>query len=108
MARFHDKVGYVLPGSHVDGVWTADIVERDHTGDVLKALSSQEPSEQVNDNIRLQNRISIVADAFALENFSFIKYVFWMGTRWEVRSVDVDRPRLTLSLGGVYHGQVPS
>lgn len=108
MARFYDKVGYGLPTELVNGVWTANIVERDHYGDILKTMSSIEPSDKVNDDIRLQNRISIVADAFALENFSDIKYVSYMGTRWTVQSVVVERPRLILSLGGVYDGPIPT
>lgn len=106
--RFYDKVGYGIPGELVGGVWTDSITERDHYGEVLKAMSSLEPSDKVNDNVRLQNRISIVADAFALENFSTIKYVLWTGTRWTVQSVEVERPRLILSLGGVYNGPVPT
>ena len=107
MTRFYDRVGYALPGNLVNGVMTENIVERDHTGEVLLTMSSLEPSNKVNDDIRLQNRISIVADAFAQENFSFIKYVLWMGTRWTVNSVQVERPRLILMLGGVYHGRIP-
>ena len=107
MARFHDKVGYGVPGGLVDGVWTDTLVERDHTGDVLDATRSLSPSDKVNDDFRLQNRISIIADAFALENFAFIKYVVWMGSPWIVNSVSVERPRLILSLGGVYHGPRP-
>jgi hypothetical protein len=107
MARFFDKVGYELPGTLVNGVWTADITERDHYGEVLDATRSLEPSEKVNDDFRLQNRISIVADAFAYENFAYIKYAFWMGVRWSVLTVKVERPRLILSLGGVYNGRIP-
>lgn len=105
MARFYDKVGYVLPGSLVNGVWTANIIERDHKGDVLKALRSLDPADKVNDDIRLQNRISIVADAFALENFVYIKYVLWNGGCWIANSAEVERPRIIISLGGVYSGR---
>jgi hypothetical protein len=108
MARFFDKVGYGLTGEIVDGVWSDSITERAYYGDVLSTLRSFEGSDKVNDDIRLQNRISIVADAFALENFSNIKYVSWMGSLWTVNSVDVERPRLVLSLGGVYNGPSPT
>lgn len=108
MARFHDKVGYQLPGSNVDGVYTANVVERDLTGDILSAARTLTPSGQVNDDISLQNRISVMADAFALENFAYIKYVMWNGVRWTATSVDASqRPRLILSLGGVYNGETP-
>lgn len=104
MARFFGKIGYLTPGTLVDDVWTADVVERDHSGDILRAVRNLNPSDKVNDDISSQNRISIIADAFALENFVYIKYVVWNGVRWTVTSVEVDRPRLILDLGGVYNG----
>lgn len=107
MARFHDKVGYIPPGTNVNGVSTATVVERDYTGEVLNAVRSLTPSGQVNDDVSLQNRISIMADAFADENFADIKYVLWNGVRWIVTSIEVQRPRLILSLGGVYNGKTP-
>lgn len=106
--RFHGKVGYAIPVNRGNGVWSDDITERTYFGDVREAIKSNEESEQVNVNIRLQNRISIVADAFALEHFTNIKYVSWAGSLWTVNSVEVERPRLLLSLGGVYNGQRPA
>lgn len=107
MARFFDKVGFGFPGETVDGVWSDNITERAYTGDVLSVTRSMEESDKVNDDYRAQHRISIVADAFALENFALIKYVYWMKTYWKVPSVSVERPRLILNLGGVYDGPRP-
>ena len=106
MARFHGNVGYAPPGEFVDGVWSGDPVERPYYGDVLSESVSMVPTDQVNDDIRLQNRISIVADAFAFEHFQWIKYVEWVGSLWAVTNVVVERPRLILSLGGVWNGEV--
>jgi hypothetical protein len=108
MARFFDKVGYGTPGELVDGVWSDSITERDYYGEVLNTTRFLQESDKVNDDIRLQQRISIVADAFAVENFARIKYVSWMGTLWEVTSVSLERPRLLLTVGGVYNGPRPS
>lgn len=105
MARFFGKVGYEPPGQLIDDVWTADVVERDYYGDELQALRSLESGDKVNDDIRLQNRYSIMADAYALEHYSWIKYLVRDGVRWTVTSVEVQRPRLILNLGGVYVGQ---
>jgi len=108
MTRFYDLVGYGIPEEVVEGVWTDNITERAYYGNVLNIMSSNQESEQVNDNIRLQQKISIVADAFAIENFSRIKYVVWMNTAWKVQSVVVERPRIELTLGGVYNGPRPA
>ena len=61
-------------------------------------------AETVNDNVVISNQISIIADPFAMSNFHNIKYVEYMGTRWKITSVDVQYPRLLLTLGGVYNG----
>lgn len=106
--RFFDKVGYGISTDLGDGVWSYDIIERFYYGTVLDVTHSLEESDKVNDDVRLQNRISILADAFAYENFSYIKYVSWAGSLWTVNSVEVQRPRLTLSLGGPWNGQVPT
>lgn len=107
MARYYDKIGYGLPGELVNGVWTNSITERAYYGDILEETSSLDESDKVNPNVRLQHRISIVADAYALDNFFNIKYATWMGSLWTVNSVRVERPRLVLSLGGVYDGPRP-
>jgi hypothetical protein len=63
-----------------------------------------EPGEQLNDNITVSNSISIIADPFANQNFHAMRYVNWMGANWKVTNVDVQRPRLILTIGGVYNG----
>lgn len=108
MARFFGKVGYAVPGELVNGVWSDSITERAYYGEVLNETRSHDESEKVNDDVRLSQRISIVADAYALGNFSDIKYVEdEAGTLWTVRSIELKRPRLILSTGGVYHGTTP-
>lgn len=104
MTRFRDKVGYRLPDGLVDGVAQVSIVERVYKGDVLETIASSPEGEKVNDDIRLQDRVSFLADAYALENFSRIKFVLRMGIPWIAQTVRVERPRIVVSLGGVYHG----
>ena len=104
MARFHGEVGYGTPTETAPGVWEDVIDEQQYTGDVIKNTRRLEAGEGVNDNITVGNSISIVADQFAIDNFSKIKYVRWMGAVWIVTNVEVRSPRLILALGGVYNG----
>lgn len=108
MARFYDKVGFGNPGELVDGVWSDSITERAYYGDVLNNTQALEVSDKVNPDIRLQQRISIMADAYAVESASKIKYVSWAGSLWMVESFTIERPRLILTLGGVYDGPRPT
>lgn len=108
MARFYGKVGYGVTVETEPDVWSDSITERDYYGNVLNETVSREDSEKVNDDIRLSSRISVVADPFALGHYSDIKYVVDEGgVFWEVTSVELKRPRLILSTGGVYNGPKP-
>lgn len=105
MARFYGIVGFA--GAAVEdppGVWTEPISEKSYFGDVVRNSRQLQEAQQVNDNISVGNSISIVADAYATNNFVSIRYVAWMGELWKVPNVDVQAPRLILRLGGVYNG----
>jgi hypothetical protein len=60
--------------------------------------------ESVNLNLNVNNSISILADAYAYEHFFAIRYIRWAGALWTVNSVEVQRPRLILEIGGEYNG----
>jgi hypothetical protein len=104
MAKFHGKIGYSESVETAPGVWLDQITEREYYGDVIRELKQITNSGQVNDNFMLNNRLSITADDFAYTNFSAMKYVVWYGVYWKVGSVEIQRPRMILSLGGVYNG----
>ena len=107
MNKFHGKVGYIktVQDPDDDTVWEPITpIERTYYGDIRKNVSRWKTGDNVNDNIVVSNTISIVADAFAFENYLHIRYVEWMGHKLEVTSVEIQYPRLILSVGGVYNG----
>lgn len=107
MAKWYGKVGYITTVETEPGVYEPIATERPYYGDLLKNISKWVTSDGVNDNLNLTPQISIVADPFAYQNFSSIKYVEFMDTVWEVSSAEVQYPRLILSIGGVYNGERP-
>lgn len=98
-------IGYGITKETVPGVWVDTIIEKEAYGDILKNSRQMDSSDKVNSDISINNRISIVADPYIQENFQFIKYVKFLGISWRVSSVEVEYPRLILTLGGVYNGQ---
>lgn len=105
MARFYGPIGFAPKSVETSpGVWEEIEEARNYYGDMLMTDYRTQPTQDLNDDLKLSNRVSIVADPFALMNFSQIKYVEWMGTRWKVTNVEVQRPRIILSFGGVYNG----
>jgi hypothetical protein len=103
MAKFYGIVGFVETTETSPGVWTDQETERNYYGDVLRNTMKMKPGTGLNDNLTVSNRISITADPYANETFFAIRYVVWMGVKWKVTDVDVQRPRLILSIGGVYN-----
>lgn len=103
MAKFYGTIGYGATGETAPGIWNVGIVERNYYGDVLQFSRKWENSGNLNDNLNINNKISIVADPFAYENFQEIRYILWMGTKWKVINIEVQYPRLILTIGGVYN-----
>ena len=104
MARFAGKIGFAVQKETVPGVWTEEVRERNYYGDVLQNSRRLQTSGNVNDDIEISNRLSIIADPYAYENFHAMRYVIFMGSKWKVSEVGVEYPRLTLTLGGLYNG----
>lgn len=104
MAKFFGKVGYVHSVDQDNGVHKEVPSERQCYGDVLQPARRLTNENKVNSDVEARNMISVVADAFALENIFAIRYVWWHGARWKVTYVEEKRPRLILTLGGVYNG----
>ncbi len=108
MAKFYGVVGYVESTETAPGVYTEIATARKYYGDILKNVKKYVSSEYLNDNLTISNSISILADAYAYDHFFAIRYVNWMGANWKVTDVEVQRPRLILSLGEVYNGNTAS
>lgn len=103
MAKFYGKVGYIKSIEDVPGVWIDKVTEKNYYGDITRNFSQFQNSGNVNDNITISNSISIVADPYANENFQYIRYIAWNNVKWKVENVEVQYPRLLLTLGGLYN-----
>jgi hypothetical protein len=104
MAKFYGTIGFAIPEEISPGVWEEKIVEQSYFGDLIRETRRLQSTDQVNDNVDISNRISIVADPFANQHIHSMRYVEYQGIRWKVSDVEVQYPRLILSVGGVYNG----
>lgn len=105
MARFYGVIGYAESVETKPGVWMDKITERNYFGDVLKDSSGwSTSSDSTNDDLTINNQISVIADPFAYQNVRFMKYVVFMGAKWKIKNIEVKQPRLILTIGGLYNG----
>ena len=105
MAKFYGTVGFLKYVEDSPSVYKEVITERKYFGDVIRNSRRYERGESINDDLTINNEISIVADAYANENFHHMIFVEFMGTKWKITNVTVERPRLILSIGGVYNAE---
>jgi hypothetical protein len=106
MGKWYGIVGYVEePFEESPGVWRDKIIERTYSGEVIRNTSRWTTSStSTNDDLNINNQISILADPFAYNNFHSMKYIEFMGAKWKITGVEPKYPRLILTVGGVYNG----
>lgn len=106
MAKFYGMIGFETLSESAPGVWKPTITEHPYSGDVIRNNPRWQPSpDSTNENLNVNNQISILSDIFANQNFQKMRYVEFMGGKWKISSVDVQYPRLILTMGGVYNGK---
>ena len=106
--NFYGPIGYAETAETRPGVWQEQVTERMYFGDLIRNTRRLQSAETLNDDINIANEISIVADPFAYQNFHAMRYVEYMGTKWKISNVEVQYPRLILTIGGEWHGDETS
>lgn len=101
--KWSGKIGFVETKETRPGVWENVTTERNFYGDVIRDIRKNQSSGQVNDDINISNRISIVSNSFVRDNLAFMKYIEFMGAKWKITDVEVQYPRLVLTIGGLWN-----
>ena len=102
MNRFAGIIGFVRTVEKPGSVWEEEAIEKPYKGDIVRDARRWEKPTEVNDSLTINNEINIVADSFMLSNWAFIKYVIWNGVKWKVNYIEINRPRIRITLGGEY------
>lgn len=104
MAKFFGEIGFSSTVETSPGVWEDVIIPHEYYGDVVREGRRWEKGESINDNLIVNNYISVLADTFAYENYQHMKWVSFMNAKWKIASVEIEYPRMKLTLGGVWNG----
>ena len=103
MAKFFGPIGFSTTTETAPGVWEESIIEKKYYGDILQFSTRWENSDKLNDNLNISNKISIISDLFANNNCGSMRYIEFMGAKWKISNIEVQYPRLILTIGGVYN-----
>lgn len=105
MARFYGQIGFSTIDETKPGIYKESYVERSYKGDVLNKKYRWQETDHLNDDISITNEISIISDKFANTHLGTMRYVRWLDQIFKIESanIDLDRHRITLSLGGIFN-----
>jgi hypothetical protein len=112
LAKFAGLVGYVTEEETIPGIWS--IVE--HTvmmrGDIIRAASDNMNDLKVGTSINkiysdifLSHRVTLMGDQYAFDNYMRLQWVMINGKKWKASSVEIQRPRLIISIGRLWDGK---
>lgn len=102
--KFSGKIGFWEGDEEVQpGIWRQKIIERSYLGELIKNYRNWQSGDKQNADMTLNNQISILSDLYLRQNYHSIRYILWNGVKWEVTGVELNYPRLQLSIGGMYH-----
>ena len=105
MAKYSGKIGFMVTKEIEPGYWEETIVEKPYRGDVTRNTSRMQTNSNTIDDITVSNGISVIGDPFAHEKFMHIRYATFMNNKWKVSNVEIQYPRILLTLGGLYNEQ---
>lgn len=105
MGRFYGAIGFISTYESEPGIWETKSIERKYYGTVQKRSYRWDSSSHINDDLNVSNVISIIADSYLLKNAYAMKYIEFSGSKWKISSFEIDRPRITLTIGGLYNGE---
>lgn len=105
MTKFSGLIGFADTSETSPGVWEETVIERSYKGDIIRNNIRWNTVDKVNSDVTLNNSFSIVGDPYMFENIGLIRYIKFRGSKWQVTDIDINqRPRIILSVGGIYNG----
>lgn len=103
--KFNGMIGFVKTEETAPDVWTEVATEKPSYGDVISTSGRwQGINGSTNDEVKLNQSISVLLGPELFEMIGLIRYVKWYGEYWKVESITPGYPRITLTLGGVWNG----
>lgn len=103
MSKYYGLIGFAVDVEIKQNTWAKQIIERPYKGDLIRNIFRSSSSGTINDELAINNSISIIADSYLNENIGRMVYVTFGGSKWKISSIDINRPRLLLYFGSVYN-----
>lgn len=104
MTRFRGNIGLNRgPVETSPGIFEQLIEDVEVVGNLL-SLGFRWPEVGMQDSLSAKHILSIITPEDESVDFNEVVYVEWNGRKWNVNSIEYKRPRINLTLGGLYNG----
>lgn len=104
MGRFSGKIGFVETVETSPGIFEPVVTERPYHGEMItRRIRLDANGDSTNDDLTLNNDISVVADKFSKEHLGYMRYVILHDLKWKITSATIEYPRIRLAIGGLYN-----
>lgn len=104
MTRFRGPIGInrgVVETS--PGIYTPYLEEITVYGEIRNVGTSWS-QQNANETVKVQQLLSVVTPEDSDIDFNEVVYIVWKNRKWAVRAIKYVRPRVELTLGGLYNG----
>ena len=102
--KYSGNIGFAESYEKDTGIWnTSHILEMPYYGDVVKNYRRVTENGKINDDVTIGNQFSIVGNKFAYESMGRMRYITFAGQKWKITNVELQYPRLIISVGGIYN-----
>lgn len=99
---YHGKLGFITTVDKGHGIRGKESVERYYYGDLKRISWHRADPQAVNTGLNISNQLSIMGDPFLDENLSDLKWVEFKNKKWAVTNVEVEPPRIVITMGDLY------
>ena len=100
--KWFGNIGFKEVTEDEPGLWVPHVIPKAFYGDVVKDYAKELQANTINADLQVSNKLSVVADQYLQNNFHKIAYVEFGGAKWKVSVVEVNFPRVSLTLGSLY------
>lgn len=84
------------------GIFKQEIFELVVSGE-MRTQQAGWSDYNINNTLKARHTLSVVTPESTDINFTDVVYIEWKGKKWTVTSVQYKRPRVELTLGGLYN-----
>jgi len=104
MTKFWGKIGFNRGATEGEpGILTPTIEEVQVAGN-MRLEGARWRNHELGDSVTARHVLSIVAPEDSTIDFAEAAYICWQNQKWSIVAIKYLRPRVELTLGGLYNG----